>query len=49
MAYNNIILLLLLSGLHVHITLQDRIYTWEGNCEWILHCARMASSPVSTE
>jgi hypothetical protein len=29
----NIILLLLLSGLHVHITLQDRIYAREGDSE----------------
>ena len=33
MEYNNIALLLPLSGLYVHITLQDRIYTWEGDRE----------------
>jgi hypothetical protein len=33
MEYNNIILWLLLSGLHVRIILQDRIYAWEGSRE----------------
>jgi hypothetical protein len=33
MEYNSITLWLLLSGLRVRITLQDRIYTWEGNRE----------------